>query len=293
MSTNKLSSKSASAGLLAAIVASLCCITPVFSLLAGVSGIAATFSWIEPFRPYLIALTIGVLGFAWYQKLKPRTAEEIACACEADEKSSFWQSKKFLGFVTVFAALMLAFPSYSHIFYPKSNNISVISADQESQIKLAEFKIKGMTCTGCEEPVKHSTSELQGVLETKVSHEEASALVKFDASIVTINAITEVINKTGYTVIESNVSDWSPENTFSQTITFSTIDLSVKGMTCSSCEDHVTRAIDQLEGIVEVKASYEIGNTIVKYDPEKIAEDQIVEAINKTGYKVIEKPNQY
>ncbi|MEQ8679075.1 MAG: heavy metal transporter, partial [Cyclobacteriaceae bacterium] len=42
-----LSSKSAGAGLFAAIVASLCCITPVFSLLAGIGGIAATFSWME------------------------------------------------------------------------------------------------------------------------------------------------------------------------------------------------------------------------------------------------------
>ena len=54
-------------GLLTAITASLCCITPVLALIAGTSGIASTFSWIEPFRPYLIGLTILVLGFAWYQ----------------------------------------------------------------------------------------------------------------------------------------------------------------------------------------------------------------------------------
>jgi hypothetical protein len=60
------------AGLLAAITASLCCITPVLALIAGTSGIASTFSWIEPFRPYLIGLTILVLGFACYQKLKPQ-----------------------------------------------------------------------------------------------------------------------------------------------------------------------------------------------------------------------------
>ena len=121
MNASKLSSKSVGAGLLTAIVASLCCITPVLSLLAGVSGIAASFSWMEPFRPYLIALTIGVLGFVWYQKLKPRTAEQIECACPGggeDDKPSFWQSKLLLGLVTVFAIVMLSFPVYSHIFYP-------------------------------------------------------------------------------------------------------------------------------------------------------------------------------
>ena len=38
--------------LLTAIAASLCCMTPVLALIAGTSGIASTFSWIEPFRPY-------------------------------------------------------------------------------------------------------------------------------------------------------------------------------------------------------------------------------------------------
>lgn len=60
-----------SAGILTAIAASLCCITPVLALLVGTSGIASSFSWMEPFRPYLIGFTILVIGYAWYQKLKP------------------------------------------------------------------------------------------------------------------------------------------------------------------------------------------------------------------------------
>ena len=95
MRSNK---KLAGAGLVTAIAASLCCITPVLALIAGTSGIASTFSWLEPFRPYLIGLTVLVLGFAWYQKLKPQLQEEIECACEDDDlpagkagKPSFWQ----------------------------------------------------------------------------------------------------------------------------------------------------------------------------------------------------------
>ena len=75
MKTQESSGKWAGTGLLVAITASLCCITPVLALLAGTSGIAATFSFLEPARPYLIGLTIAVLGFAWYQKLKPVNAE--------------------------------------------------------------------------------------------------------------------------------------------------------------------------------------------------------------------------
>ena len=66
----KSESKLISAGLLTAITASLCCITPVLALIAGTSGIASTFSWIEPFRPYLIGLTVLVLGFCLVSKAK-------------------------------------------------------------------------------------------------------------------------------------------------------------------------------------------------------------------------------
>ena len=59
------------AGVVLAVTASLCCLTPVLALLSGISGIAATFSFLEPARPYFISITVLVLGFAWYQKLLP------------------------------------------------------------------------------------------------------------------------------------------------------------------------------------------------------------------------------
>ena len=197
MNTSKLTSKSAGAGLLTAIVASLCCITPVFSLLAGVGGIASSFSWMEPFRPYLIVMTIGVLGFAWYQKLKPQTTEQIECACEEDEKPSFWQSKMFLGLISVFAIVMLSFPSYSHIFYSETT-ISQTEAFREP-IKY-EFGITGMTCTGCEEHVKHEVAKLPGINTLEVSHENGNAIVAFDNAQTNIDSITAAINLTGYEV---------------------------------------------------------------------------------------------
>tara|TARA_R110000868_G_scaffold8710_5_gene44669 strand:- start:86 stop:700 length:615 start_codon:yes stop_codon:yes gene_type:complete len=197
MSTNSLSSKSAGAGLLSALIASLCCITPVFSLLVGVSGIAATFSWMEPLRPYLVVLTILVLVFAWYQKIKPKTALEIACACEDAKKSSFWQSRKFLAVVTVFAAIMLAFPYYADVFYPETNlSESVISNSKSSYI----FEIKGMTCSGCEEHVKHEVSKLPSITKLEVSYDKGNAVVEFDESKIDLESIKSAIDKTGYKV---------------------------------------------------------------------------------------------
>ncbi len=189
----KSENKLIGAGLLTAITASLCCITPVLALIAGTSGIASTFSWIEPFRPYLIGLTILVLAFAWYQKLKPQ--KEIDCECETDEKPKFIQSRKFLGIVTVFAVLMLAFPYYSGIFYPNTEK-QIIIVDK-SDIKKAEFKISGMTCASCEEHVNHEVNKLNGIVNSKASYENGNAVIEFDKTKTKKTKFTKEITQKG------------------------------------------------------------------------------------------------
>jgi mercuric ion transport protein len=186
------------AGLLTAITASLCCITPVLALIAGTSGIASTFSWIEPFRLYLIVMTILVLAFAWYQKLKPQ--KEIDCECETTEKPKFIQSKKFLGIVTVFSIVMLAFPYYSKIFYPNTEK-QIIVVDK-SDLKKTEFKISGMTCASCEEHVNHEVNKLNGIVNSKASYENGNAIVEFDKSETNETEIEKAINSTGYKVTD-------------------------------------------------------------------------------------------
>lgn len=198
MSGRKSSKGLLGTGIVTAIAASLCCITPVLALIAGASGAASTFSWIEPARPYLIGITILVLGLAWYQKLKPRSKEAIECACEDDEKPSFWQSKKFLAIVTVFAGLMLAFPLYADVFYPKQNR-QVIVVDRQN-IQTATFSVSGMTCTGCEEHVSHEVNKLDGIVEVNASYKKENAIVQFDSSKTSVGEIEKAISSTGYTV---------------------------------------------------------------------------------------------
>ena len=184
--------------IITAIAASLCCITPVLALIAGTSGIASTFSWIEPFRPYLIALTILILAIAWYQKLKPKK-QEIDCECE-DEKPKFINLKKFLLLVTLFAGLMLAFPYYTQIFYPNTNKEVVY--DSESNVSKVEFNIKGMTCTGCEVHIESEVNKLDGIIEVKANHEKGNTIVKYDKTKVTNKEIEHAVGKTGYKIIE-------------------------------------------------------------------------------------------
>ncbi|MCH1479965.1 MAG: mercuric transport protein MerTP [Crocinitomicaceae bacterium] len=196
----KSENKLIGAGLLTAVTASLCCITPVLALIAGTSGIASTFSWIEPFRPYLIGLTILVLGFAWYQKLKPK--KEIDCECETEEKPKFIQSKNFLGIVTVFAFVMLAFPYYSGVFYTNAEKQAIVV--DKPNIKRTEFKIIGMTCASCEEHVNHEVDKIIGIVNSNASYENGNAIVEFDKTKTNETEIEKAINSTGYTVTDKS-----------------------------------------------------------------------------------------
>lgn len=195
----KSTSTFTSAGVLTAIAASLCCITPFIALLAGSSSIAANISWIEPARPYLIGLSVAVLAFAWYLKLKPAKTNDMDCNCETPKKPSFLQSKTFLGIITVFAALMMTFPLYAKMFYPKpkAETTAFAVVDNKQQIK---FTIQGMTCEACEEHVNNELSKVNGVLAYKTSYVTRSSLVTFNKSKVDVKTIESVIKKTGYKV---------------------------------------------------------------------------------------------
>jgi len=198
MSIGKLAGASA----FTSIAASLCCITPVLALIAGSGSMASSLSWLEPARPYLIGLTIIVLGFAWYQKLKPAVDE---CSCDVGEKPKFLQSKTFLLTITLFAALMLSFPVYSKVFFSNTKKETV--QVEKSNIQTVELKIKGMTCQACEEHVNLEVNRLPGIIKSTVSFENRNALIQFDSSKTAVAKIIDAVHKTGYKVTDHSTKN--------------------------------------------------------------------------------------
>ena len=196
MNTEKTSKNVAYTGLFAAVAASSCCIPPVIALIAGVGGGASALSWMEPFRPYLIGLAVLAIGYAWYSYLKTKKADDC---CEVDAKPKWFQTKGFLIGITLFAAISMSFPYYSHIFYP-DNKKEVVIVNQ-SNIQTVNFEVEGMTCASCEQHVTHAVNELEGIVNVAASFEKANAKVEFDNSKTTIEDIEKAINSTGYKVI--------------------------------------------------------------------------------------------
>ncbi len=183
-------------GIFAALAASLCCIAPVLAILGGLGGIASAFSWLEPFRSYLIGISIVALGAAFYQAYKPK--KQIQCDCENDEKPNFINSKKFLWIILFVSILLFSFPYYSGALFP---NIDNASTDINTvNIVKAKIDIEGMTCESCENTINYSLKTTKGVISASSSYKTGVAEVTFDKSKVQPEKLKEAIEKTGYKV---------------------------------------------------------------------------------------------
>lgn len=215
MKVNKLFGNSA---VVTAFLASLCCITPVLAVIGGLSGIASTFSFLEPLRPYFIGLTALTLGFAFYNaySVKPilrNKAEKISdaetdCECEPTtfetggniklKKRNFMNSKKFLWIIALVSIVLITFPYYAKAIIPSNENS--FQADSSEIVKV-ELKIAGMTCTGCEVSVDNLLKSETGVISAKSSYKTGLAEVEFDKSKVLAEQLKKKIeNELGYKV---------------------------------------------------------------------------------------------
>jgi mercuric ion transport protein len=95
---------------MSALLASACCIGPLVFAVLGISGAAAAQRF-EPLRPYLLVLTYGLLGGAFYSAYGRRPACAPTDACAMPRASRF--ARAMLWVAAVVAVLATAFPWYA------------------------------------------------------------------------------------------------------------------------------------------------------------------------------------
>jgi mercuric ion binding protein len=62
-------------------------------------------------------------------------------------------------------------------------------------------------------------------------------------------------------------------------------EIKVSGMTCGACSVSVKSALTKVKGVKSAEVSYEKGLATVVYDDEQTNDQQLREAINRTGFK--------
>jgi len=60
------------------------------------------------------------------------------------------------------------------------------------------------------------------------------------------------------------------------------LELLITGMTCAHCENTVTNAIKNLDGIRNLNVSYQSGHAFLVFDNASVTPENIVDAVNET-----------
>ena len=61
--------------------------------------------------------------------------------------------------------------------------------------------------------------------------------------------------------------------------------LDIQGMSCEACVGHVTRALQELDGVQSAQVSLADRQAVVTYDPAKVQRAQMAEAVADEGYE--------
>lgn len=69
-----------------------------------------------------------------------------------------------------------------------------------------------------------------------------------------------------------------------------TKEITVSGMQCSGCETIIEEAVNQIEGVQQVKADYPNAKVIVSFDTNKTRIEAIYNSIAAKGYSIEPSP---
>lgn len=63
------------------------------------------------------------------------------------------------------------------------------------------------------------------------------------------------------------------------------VQLTVMGMTCQGCADHITTSLSEKSGVLKSDVQYASNSATITYDPSIVKMEEIIHAIEETGYK--------
>lgn len=101
--------KMIAASVVAAVGASVCCMGPVVAAVVGVGALGAASARLEPYRPWLLGLSVILLGAGFATTYR---RERAACASGSCAPASRRTAKVVLWIAVLVVGLAAAFPYY-------------------------------------------------------------------------------------------------------------------------------------------------------------------------------------
>ena len=160
-------------GLIGGLLISSCCLIQLFLNLFGI-GCAGLNTFLLPYRPLFISLTIVSLTYAFYRS-----------------RPSKWH---FTAIVTLTVLLSMS-PEILRYYNNSHSSITSNTAD----LYQTRWKIEGMHCEACRSAVLNALKSLDGVIDVDVSLETSEAILSSRYQLDT-NTVKRVIQSAGFNI---------------------------------------------------------------------------------------------
>jgi mercuric ion transport protein len=174
---------------IAAVLASACCLGPVLLAALGLGG-AGLFVRFERYRPAFAVVTIGLLAAGFYFAYRQPRASSADCACPPRERRRLPKVLLWIGSAFV-VALLFGGPLLARV--AGSGHHTAQTGD-----RLVMLHVDGMSCAACSVSIRKSLSKLDGTHEVRVDVDAKRVSVSFDPQHVTPPAIVAAIEGVGY-----------------------------------------------------------------------------------------------
>ncbi|PRR80125.1 Copper-exporting P-type ATPase A [Clostridium liquoris] len=134
------------------------------------------------------------------------------------------------------------------------------------------LNIEGMTCAACARAVERSAKKVEGVTEANVNFASEKLSLTYDDTKAKLEDVQRSVEKAGYkALVESTTKT-----------------LSIEGMTCAACAKAVERACKRLDGVIEANVNFASEKLNITFEPSKVRLTEIKNAVEKSGYKLVE-----
>ncbi|MCC9077117.1 heavy metal translocating P-type ATPase [Litorilinea aerophila] len=134
--------------------------------------------------------------------------------------------------------------------------------------------VVGMTCANCVATVERNAKKVPGVADATVNFASEKVTLVLDPTLADPKAATaqviERVKKAGYDVPTA------------------TVELPLLGMTCANCANTIQRRLNKVEGVLEATVNFANEKAVVTYIPGLVTRSDLVEAVRKAGYDVVE-----
>lgn len=167
-------------------------------------GVSAAFA---EWRAYLLTLTFGLLGLGFYFAYRPAKREcgpGRVCTMPAPKRSG----RLMLWFATAAVIGFAAFPYFSGTVAEFLLSQSHSEAAQPNQglpkLRHASIAIEGMDCAACATAIENKLRAIPGVREAKVSFEQGTAEIDYEAGSASIEQLAKAVQEAGYRVLSKS-----------------------------------------------------------------------------------------